>query len=399
MDCDEDDIESTRAEKAGVMAILYILQTIVEVWSIQTGEIVLYCDNKEAVTLDTYPTYLQSFVRFSDKNYDLTEEIRNKKNHIPIPIHLCHLKRHQDDKRDFEYGKASQAVRRNIDMDIEAKAFLRDPPKKLTPKRTTPTYTQSTATFKIHGTAMIGDLNYHIRLHKNGPQMEVRLIRKEIVQKSMFSMIQWRGFERAIGRLKAAQKVPYAKAIHNMWPTADKIAGWYDEMETKCLQCKEEIESVDHVFSCKSQHAAVAFKQAILKLWKTLSRYKTVPIIVTHLVGILRSHRVGYNAPMETHVFLNPTIRNLTKKVYEKQLRLGTAALTKGFLVVEWETLQNYATNQDSRCQTNIEWASRVIKALWDFSKDIWDARCTVINANNKTTNRENKGLSQCYND
>ena len=159
-------------------------------------------------------------------------------------------------------------------------------------------------------------------------------------------------------------------------------------MESKCLRCKEAIESVDHVFSCKSQHAAVAFKQAILKLRKTLSRYKTVPIIVTHLVGILRSHRVGYNAPMETHVFLNPTIQNLTKKVYEKQLRLGTAVLTKGFLVVEWETLQNYATNQDSRCQTNIEWASRVIKALWDFSKEIWDARCTIINANNKTTNR-----------
>ena len=114
--------------------------SIVEVWSIQTGELVLYCDNKEAVTLDTYPTYLQSFVRFSDKNYDLTEEIQNKKNHMPIPIHLCHLKGHQDDKRDFEYGKASQAVRRNIDMDSEAKAFLRDPPKKLTPKRMTPTY-------------------------------------------------------------------------------------------------------------------------------------------------------------------------------------------------------------------------------------------------------------------
>ena len=33
LDCDEDedDIESRRAEKAGVMAILYILQTIVEV--------------------------------------------------------------------------------------------------------------------------------------------------------------------------------------------------------------------------------------------------------------------------------------------------------------------------------------------------------------------------------
>lgn len=139
--CDMDDLESTLTEKVGAMTILYILQTIIEVWPIQTGELVLYCDNKEAATLDTYPTYLQSFVRFSNKNYDLTKDIRNQKHTIPIPIHLCHLKGHQDEKQDFDYDKASQTACRNIDMDFEAKAFLRDPPKKLTPTRMTPTYT------------------------------------------------------------------------------------------------------------------------------------------------------------------------------------------------------------------------------------------------------------------
>ena len=145
---------------------------------------------------------------------------------------------------------------------------------------------------KIHGTALVGDLSYHIRLHNNEPPMEARLIWKEILPMSTLPMIQWRGFVRAKSPLKAAQKVPYVKALHNIWPTADKIAGCYDEMEIMRLRCKGGNESVDHVFSCKSQHAAVAFKQAIQKFRKTLSRYKTVPIIVTHLVGILWSHRV-----------------------------------------------------------------------------------------------------------
>ena len=130
-----------------------------------------------------------------------------------------------------------------------------------------------------------------------------------------------KGFERAMSRLKAAQKVVYVKIIHNMWSKADKIAEWHDEMETTCLRCKGGNESVDRLLSCKSQHTAVAFKQA------TQKRYHTVPIIVSHLVRILRIHRVGYNAPMEKQVFLNPIIRTLTK-VYDKQLRLGTLAHT-----------------------------------------------------------------------
>ena len=191
-----------------------------------------------------------------------------------------------------------------------------------------------------------------------------------------------------MSRFKGAQKVPYVKVIHNLWPTGTKIAEWYEEMESQCLRCKTTDESIEHIFKCPSQHAATAFRQAIQTFRKALSKIKTAPIIITHLVGILRSHRVGYAAPMEPHVFLNPTIRNLTKKVYEKQLQLGPEALTKGLLVVEWESLQNYAVNQQNTCPTNVEWASRVIKALWEFSKHLWDERCTVINTSNKKTNR-----------
>ena len=190
VDCDEDDIESTRAEKAGVMSILYILHAIVEVWAVDTGDIVIYCDNSEATKVDEYPKHLQSYIRFMDKNYDLTEEIRFQKDTMTIGVQLCHIKGHQDDQKDFDYHNAPQAVRRNIDMDLDAKEFLQNPPKKLQPTRVTPTYTRSTATFKIHGSAMIGDISYNVRLHRDGPPMESRLHRKQIITTSKIPMVQ-----------------------------------------------------------------------------------------------------------------------------------------------------------------------------------------------------------------
>ena len=51
VDCDEDDIESTRSEMAGVLAILLVLQIICEEYSIIKGEFQIYCDNNEAINI------------------------------------------------------------------------------------------------------------------------------------------------------------------------------------------------------------------------------------------------------------------------------------------------------------------------------------------------------------
>ena len=40
---------------------------------------------------------------------------------------------------------------------------------------------------------------------------------------------------------------------------------------------------------------------------------------------------------------------------------------------------------------SNIEWASRVISALWSYSRNIWDGRCQFVHATNSNTNKSLK--------
>ena len=78
-----------------------------------------------------------------EANADLDAEIRLKLRSLVAPVHLIHLKGHQDDQKDFQYESASLPVRLNIDMDEEDKAFLHQSQGQYNPKRIIPFYPAS----------------------------------------------------------------------------------------------------------------------------------------------------------------------------------------------------------------------------------------------------------------
>lgn len=65
--------------------------------------------------------------------------------------------------------------------------------------------------------------------------------------------------------------------------------------------------------------------------------------------------------------------------------------LAKGFLITEWESLQNVCTSNTNTSPFNIEWVSRGIFALWSYSKQIWGGRCKFVHDTNPNTNKSLK--------
>ena len=61
VDCDEDDSESTRAEKSGVLALITIVEILENMSSCTAQSINIYCDNKESITIGSQKSFLQSF--------------------------------------------------------------------------------------------------------------------------------------------------------------------------------------------------------------------------------------------------------------------------------------------------------------------------------------------------
>ena len=386
VDCDEDDMESTRSEMTGVLAILLLLQMICDEHSIISGEVTIYCDNNEAINIKQDHPFLLSYVRFCSNNYDLKHEIRHQLSLLPIAISFSHVKGHKDDDKQFEYDLAQQYTKRNIDMDKQAKEFLHSPPTKLRPHRCAPTYPNQIACLQLHDSVVVSNYLHHVKLNHLGPRMESRLHQKQILLHSQQSEVNWRAYERAMNRYRTSSKLPIVKLIHDLWPTSAKLHEWYPEMPATCLRCSVKNETVEHIFQCRSPHATNSHQQAIKTLQATLEKANTSPIIVTSIIGLLHEQRKGYPQKLQQHPYQNPKIITLVKKVSDKQKALGLGALTKGFIVREWEALQNLCDNHATTQAQNTEWASKCINALWTYTKNLWDDRCTLIHSPDPTT-------------
>ena len=103
-------------------------------------------------------------------------------------------------------------------------------------------------------------------------------------------------------------------------------------------------------------------------------------MITSNIIHILREQRMGYTLPLKINNFYSDQIKELARKVYMKQVQVGLDSLSRGFLIHEWETLQNICRNNNNTTGSNVEWASPVIGALWTYSKTVWDGRGKFIN-------------------
>lgn len=82
VDCEIDDLESTRAEIFGSIAIHTLLQVISDMFEVITGEVEVYCDNKDALCKQPIKTKDISFPRFFRPNVDIKLQIRLRRRQL-----------------------------------------------------------------------------------------------------------------------------------------------------------------------------------------------------------------------------------------------------------------------------------------------------------------------------
>lgn len=127
VDSDEDDIESTRAELWGQIAVQTVINIISELFSVNTGGIYVYGDNVDSLV---HHHHLRSskmaFPRFFKPNVDLKVLLQRLWKEFPTKIQITpqHVKGHQDRNENFDYDQASQTIQRNIDIGELSKFFL-----------------------------------------------------------------------------------------------------------------------------------------------------------------------------------------------------------------------------------------------------------------------------------
>lgn len=296
-----------------------------------------------------------------------------------ISVHLYHLAGHQNRNQKFEYDTAPQEVQRNIDMVEATKNFLKAKPPKIKnmyPHLLAPLYPGQRVTLLIQDFAIVSNIDHHVFLHRHSPAMERRLSSKNILAKSTMSHIQWRGIELAMKNTPATSRLPIVNILHEKWDTQATIASRHNEMNSTFVRCQQYPETRTHVFQCRSKQASDTFITSIAELPRDLTKCKTASIITTHFIAILTEQRRGYVSPIQPHPFQTNQIKSLTKQVYQYQRLADIRSLSKGFFIIEWEALQNMCANHGTILNTNLQWVTQAILALWKYSLTQWNDRC-----------------------
>ena len=98
VDCNPDDIESTRSETCGMIAIQTLMNLFCETFELTCGKIAIYCDNLDALCKNKPATTLISYPHFFRPNVDLKILLWDLRNDKPSKLDLCHehIKGHQE---------------------------------------------------------------------------------------------------------------------------------------------------------------------------------------------------------------------------------------------------------------------------------------------------------------
>ena len=383
VDCDVDDIESTRAEMYGSVALHTIIEALATTFAITSGEVELYGDNKDSLCKIPIRTNHISFPRFFRPNVDLKIQICEMRENLkPIKIIPIHIKAHQDDDKSFVLEKASLPVRCNIEMDSNSKEFLKNHQGKLEPKNEAATLPSQKSYLCVQDTLIQNNIEHHIRLHFFGPKLENRFREKHKLSKQAMETIHWAAIDRAYKKLPLQDKIATYKLLHKKWTTYMEIASWNCEADPICKRCNCQEETFNHIFQCKSKHAVNSHKQASKKLRDALRRAKTAPLIQRAVIQCIEKHRKGYENLSFRDVMVSSENKQLAQNVFFQQEQLGHTAFMQGILSRDWVLLQNVYDNKADVLDYQIDWTAKIIRAIWKYSITMWRDRCGEIHGN-----------------
>jgi len=369
---------------------------VIALFSIQEGQIDIFCDNMEA--LRRRPPHLNSYTRLSRRDIDIKMELEAIISTLPVDVTLQHVPGHADEHPDFIYDNAPQHVRRNIDMHNGVTEFMDNTPAHLVPRSEAPFYPEQKIALFLRGHIIVDDMIEEVLLHEHGSIMESRMTRKMQIDSSIQHVINWEAFQQAFKKLNLNEKSTTTKIVHQMWPTQTVLNDRKRGVRALCLRCKNCDEDFDHVFQCRQVGSMSAFRNAINSFSKELTKFKTAKPIQNALISIVVAYQQCTIPVPPPHALGRPTKLSMTlQTVFKHQMLLGSHSLSMGYLSYKWSYLHNMYTkaSDPEKCKDesipNINWSSKIIAALWRFSSSVWRSRCKAIHIKDK-----NKDESLC---
>jgi len=134
----------------------------------------------------------------------------------------------------------------------------------------------------------------------------------------------------------------------------------------ECPRCGATQEDKPHIILCSQQEATNLWTSALSSLQTWLLEEETDPLLITKLLtGLQEWHRGG-------------TVMG-TSSLIRQQSMIGWEAVMDGWLGLEWHSHQEAYWNLWKRWKSSRQWATELIKKLWNILWDMWDHRNDIL--------------------
>jgi hypothetical protein len=373
-----------RSELAGLLGTATMITEICKFHNVSEAKITVACDNVSALhqALDT-----SHIITSKNPDHDLLFAIREKMRQCNVQWSFTHVKGHQDD------NKAAHDLTRlevlNIEMDQLAKQTL----KNCTDNPTMFDVDGSPWSIWINGKKIVKDISVHIYNKVHGPSALNYWEKHGKFPNEYEKDINWEGVGSTFKALPLPRRWFITKHLAGMCGVGKFLVRW-KEKETACCPRCGEYEDARHVWLCNNVDARNLWKTELDKLMAWLVTLDTDPEIIDALIDNLRQRFLAHE--VQTKVYTNKIRMGI-----QKQENIGWVNFFEGFIIQDWQDLQQHYYSLIRSLRTGRRWHQAVLKRLWDIAWKLWEQRNSAMhkakNRDTGETDRINKKIEDLY--
>ena len=352
-----------RAELSGVMLGLEVLNKICQLFDIESGSVIISCDNDMALEKGIEDQWIHS-VRAH--HFDLLWEIMQIRRKLPLTLMAKRVKSHVSEQK----CKECQLSRMNSWADEKAGEFLQycmahekstfiadicsDRWSVWIEKKKVTKQLDSAIIDHIHGKALIRHLGikYHI------PKIAIRLV-------------DWSALAASIKGIPLAERIWAIKFSANACPVGE-VMFWRKQWSSpNCPMCQDVKEKLIHIFQCP--YTSEARIKLLLQFSQWFDITKTAAMISSTIIGaLLTMSSFTSNLPVGAPQYVVQAAKD--------QDEIGMFGFLSGKVAVSWVTAQNSLKKwKPGKHFVRSKWNSHLIKRILSYTYQVWKVRSNKV--------------------
>ena len=366
-----DNQSAFRSELSGLYGAVSAVNLICQVFRVESGAITAACDGESA--LNYVFDWENKFLRSSTPHLDLIAATRHLIKISPVQWNYRHVKGHQD---DFA-GPLDRWATLNVEMDSLAKAYwLKARDNSLIPNES---IRYEPWSIWHNERKFIAPIRSALYAHIHNPLMDEYWQSRDRYKEDNQHTWDWEALKNAMTKTPITRRHWITKHASGWCSVGVMAKRWGLRPNDKCPRC-DNVETARHVWSCQAEGALVVWDASLKRLELELGRLYTDPTISRLIISRLSNwkHRQPFGE-------LPRHLPHRILAAVEDQDRIGWDSFLEGGVSRTWRYAQEGYLTFTSSPRSSLQWASALIRKLFDVAWDQWEHRNRILHdSNNK---------------